>query len=86
MGTTNNKPSVIARYFIDSVLKLKGGIVIMIIMYIHDIGAPSVLRCDLGTENTYLSWIQPFLRQHHVDSLSIVHRHVSDMENQFQTR
>ena len=33
-------------------------------------GVPRVLRADLGTENTFLAWIQPVLRHQHNDLLS----------------
>jgi len=30
-------------------------------------GAPRLLKCDLGTENANLAFMQPFLRQHGTD-------------------
>ena len=30
-------------------------------------GAPRLLRCDLGTENANLAFMQPFLRRHGTD-------------------
>ena len=65
VAPTNSRPSVIARYFLDSVIntrgmKLEENNVLCLRMY-TSIGAPSVLRCDLGTENSYLAWIQPLL-------------------------
>ena len=30
-------------------------------------GAPHLLRCDLGTENANLAFMQPFLRRHDTD-------------------
>ena len=39
-------------------------------MYVLLIGVPRLLRTDCGTENTHLSFMQPFLRQNHTDALS----------------
>lgn len=35
-----------------------------------DSGAPRLLRTDCGTENTNLSFIQPYLRRAHADCFS----------------
>lgn len=48
VGPSNNNPKIIAHYFLKCVKNLG-----------H---TPRVLRCDLGTENTNLAFIQPFLR------------------------
>jgi len=31
-------------------------------------GVPSVVRCDMGSENTTIAYLQPFLRRHGRDS------------------
>lgn len=33
------------------------------------LGCPVILRTDLGTENSMVSYLQPFLRRHSTDSL-----------------
>ena len=48
MGSTNNDPAIIAHHYINCVESL--GI------------APLVIRCDLGTENTTVAFLQPYLR------------------------
>jgi hypothetical protein len=47
--STNNDPAVVARYYLNCVEQL--GFV------------PKILRCDLGTGNTNLEFLQPFFRQ-----------------------
>jgi len=71
-GNSNNNPRVIAWYYLQCVQELKGTT-----SYNHkagltqkDIGVPRLLRTDCGTENTNLSFIQPFLRRTHSDSFS----------------
>ena len=78
VGPSNNDPTVIARYFLDTVKQL-GGMYTLSHPYWHCFqhfvhvackGAPAVLRCDLGTENTTLAFIQPYLRQRGRDSFA----------------
>jgi hypothetical protein len=46
VGPTNNDPSVIASYFLDTVQQLGG--------------CPQICRCDLGTENTRIEELQTY--------------------------
>ena len=48
VGPTNNNPKVIAHYYITCAQQLD---------YV-----PRLVRCDLGTENTTVAFLQPFLR------------------------
>ena len=34
---------------------------------LHSSGTPCILRCDLGSENSHLAFVQPFLRRNGVD-------------------
>lgn len=54
VGTTNNDPSIVAYYYLQSIEQLQG--------------TPAIIRGDLGTENSTLAFIQPFLRRHGTDS------------------
>lgn len=54
--TTNNDPSVVARYFVDCIRQVGG--------------TARVVRADNGTENTYIAAIQRFLRHSLNDSLA----------------
>ena len=56
VGTTNNDPLVIAKYYIDCVR--------------HVGGTPSIVRADRGTENVKVAGIQRFLRRNDEDSFS----------------
>lgn len=38
-------------------------------LYMH-LGCPTILRTDLGTENSSVAVIQPVLRHYHTDSLA----------------
>jgi hypothetical protein len=59
VGTSNNNPSVVAFHFLSAVEELKG--------------TPSILHCDLGTENSHLAFLQPFLRRNGPDSYAGEH-------------
>ena len=56
VGTTNNDPHVIAKYFIDCLRQVAG--------------TPSIVRADRGTENVKVAGIQRFLRRNDEDSFS----------------
>ena len=56
VGTTNNDPRVIAKYFIHFVRQVAG--------------TPSIVRADRGTENVKVVGIQRFLRRNDEDSFS----------------
>ena len=56
VGTTNNDPRVIAKYYIDCVRQVGG--------------TPSIVRADRGTENVKVAGIQRFLRRNDEDSFS----------------
>ena len=56
VSSTNNDPAVVARYYLNCIEQL--GFV------------PKILRCDLGTENTNLEFLQPFFRQNCNDDLA----------------
>ena len=69
VGTSNNDPSVIAYYFLSfKILKGKYFCYICIgyINFIY-VGTPQILQCDMGTENSHLAFLQPFLRRNGVD-------------------
>ena len=71
--TTNNNPAVIAYYYLKSINLLQGNYNCIILLtgdalVTYNIGLPSIVRADLGTENTTIAWIQPFLRRHGLDS------------------
>lgn len=53
LGTTNNKPEVVAHNFVETILE--NGCV------------PTILRVDAGTENPIAGLIQQALRHHHMD-------------------
>lgn len=72
VGQTNNNPYVIAWYYLPCVKQLKGKCKrvnqnLICNWYIYAPGAPRLLRADCGTENTNMSFIQPFLRRAHAD-------------------
>ena len=76
VGTTNNDPSIVAYYFLRYVKRIQGKVTkIVVIMQnlclIHVVllfvGTPCILRTDLGTENSTLAFMQPFLRRNHSD-------------------
>lgn len=56
VSSSNNNPSVIASYYLET-LKRTGR-------------APRLLRCDCGTENSYLKFLQCFLRYQDTDSMA----------------
>ena len=56
VGTTNNDPRVIAKYYIDCVRQVGG--------------TPSIVRADRGNENVKVAGIQRFLRRNDKDSFS----------------
>jgi len=72
VGTTNNDPRVIASYYITCVKLMNGNKFIVselglaltsdisVVIYV---GVPCILRCDFGTENSTLAFMQPFLRR-----------------------
>ena len=51
---TNSDPKVVAGYFIEEVQRR--------------MGAPTRIRCDFGTENKYVEYMQKFLRYDHADN------------------
>ena len=72
VGTSNNDPGVIAHYYLCSIQQLQG-----IVCCIHPkpchhksggIGLPSIIRCDLETENSTIAYLQPYLRRNCSDS------------------
>lgn len=56
VGTTNNDPRVIAKYYIDCVRKVGG--------------TASIVRADCGTENVKVAGIQRFFRRNDTDAFS----------------
>lgn len=56
VGTTNNDPNVTSFYYLKAVKKFQC--------------VPTILRCDRGTENTFIGLLQTCLRAKHDDSLS----------------
>lgn len=48
------------------------------------VGTPRILRCDLGTENTHVAFLQPFLRRNGTDCFSGEHsfRYGKSVSNQ----
>ena len=56
VGPSNNDPGIIAHYYIKCVKHLEV--------------APRILRTDLGTENTTVAFLQPFLRSSGTDEFS----------------
>ncbi|XP_019850439.1 PREDICTED: uncharacterized protein LOC100641674 isoform X2 [Amphimedon queenslandica] len=54
-GSSNNDPHIIAHHYVECV---------------RCNGCPSILRSDLGTENSLVSVMQPILRHYHTDSLA----------------
>lgn len=56
VASTNNNPSVVAKYYLDC-LKSVGC-------------APRILRADHGTENSSLRFLQPYFRHNSTDSLA----------------
>ena len=74
-GISNNNPRIIAKYFLNYVHSVRGmkmPVAITIACYSLTlyIGVPKLLRTDLGTENSNLAFIQPYLRRNHVDCFS----------------
>ena len=72
VSTTNNNPAVIAHFYIKSIKLLQGVYNNYCNNYCYDnifiSGVPSIVRADLGTENSIIASIQPFLRRHGIDS------------------
>ena len=56
VASTNNNPAVVAKYFLDCVSYVKC--------------VPRILRSDMGTENSYLSFLQPLFRYSSGDSMA----------------
>ena len=56
VGASNKDPKVIAYYYLNTIKNMKC--------------APRVIRSDCGTENSYISFLQPFIRHSHRDSLA----------------
>ena len=46
VASTNNDPSIVAKYFLDTIKQIKG--------------SPSIVRADYGTENVKVAGIQRF--------------------------
>jgi hypothetical protein len=57
VGTSNNDPKIVARYFLQTVENL-GAII------------QTLIRSDRGTENVIVRQLQIFFRQGHVDAYS----------------
>lgn len=56
VGTSNNDPSIVSKYFVDCIREIGG--------------TPRILRSDCGTENVYVAGIQQFLRLDSSDSFA----------------
>ena len=56
VASTNNDPSIVAKYFLDTIKQIKG--------------SPSIVRADYGTENVKVAGIQRFLRRDGTDSFA----------------
>lgn len=56
VGPTNNNPKMIANYYLDTVAS-------------HGF-VPRIVRADRGTENSSISFLQPFFRNDHSDSMA----------------
>ena len=56
VASTNNNPSVVCKYYLDCLMHVKC--------------APRILRTYLGTENTSLSFLQPYFRYNSNDSMA----------------
>lgn len=68
MSTTNNDPKVVAGYYLRSVELNKGNYYNKTMLSISNsalpvLGVPRIVRCDMGTENSTIAFLQPFLRQ-----------------------
>ena len=61
VGTSNNNPAVIAHHYISVVEELKGLCVWWALsILLFKLGAPYILRCDMGSENAHIAFLQPF--------------------------
>ena len=60
VGTSNSDPRIISNYFLQAVAKTGG--------------CPTLVRTDMGTENTYIADMQVFLRQHGNDTHAVTGR------------
>lgn len=56
VGSTNNNPKTIAKFYLDTVAS-------------HGL-VPRIVHADRGTENSKISFLQPYLRNSHNDSMA----------------
>lgn len=56
VGPSNNNPKIIGHYFINCIRTLGYG--------------PSIVRCDMGTENTTVAFLQGFMRSEGTDAFA----------------
>ena len=92
MGVSNKKAAIVAHYYLKCVVQLRGRSINssnckeLLKSSVSTIkGAPRLLRCDLGTENANLAFLQPFLRRHGTDCFAEFLT-AFDMANPFQIR
>ena len=76
VGITNKDPKPIAWFFLQAVESV-GGMYIYhctytscLYMHVTSAGCPKLLRCDMGSENANIAFIQPFIRRNHSDARS----------------
>ncbi len=74
VGTSNNDPHLIAHHYLKTVQDMSG---IKKTLHIADLytcmfltGCPKIIRCDRGTENSVVAYLQPFLRRNCSDIFS----------------
>ena len=81
----NNNPALIAHHYISIVEELKGLCVVGIeYILLFKLGAPYILRCDMGSENAHIAFLQPFLRRNVSDCFAGEHsfRYGKSVSNQ----
>ena len=90
VASSNNNPRYIASFYCECVTKVGGSYSGNIIFFVSVLsylfaGCPSVLRTDLGTENSNIAVIQPVLRHYDCDSLAgeKSHRYGKNQVNYF---
>ena len=77
-GMSNNNPKIIAGHYLECVKTMKGTVCMYTSLFCCDsnahyhisVGCPTLVRTDLGTENSTVAFLQPFLRRNGTDSLS----------------
>ena len=74
MAKSNNNPFFIAYHYLSIVEELQGENLNKLYIarsyvncVLHFLGTPSLLHCDLGSENSHLAFLQPFLRHNCLD-------------------